>query len=500
MKPLLSAALSLLVLAGCGRAATVPTAQTASGQAQAAGLTSAIARAFDPSEAWAADAETMAAQTPRSLDMRSPALGGVTFGTSVPLDLRLPESLTGRYTLKLDDRDITESVRPGPIKHQWLGRLDGLAPGRHALVLLDRQSGRTVFTNAFEHRAGSERDRLVALADAVTRRLDPSHMGWDWGEGLLLYALVRLDQQLGTPRYRPFIERYYAHHLAKGLPTIDWSDKCAPALAALELYQATGDEKYKRICDAVVTYLMEAKPTKGGGLNHLGTFWLSKIYPQSMWVDSLMMYDVFAARYGRAMGDAKLTEFAARQPLHFAKVLQDPRTKLWKHAHLNSLKLNIPSNDVYWLRGNGWVMASMPEVLSQLPADHPKRPELRKSFQATASALAPHQTETGLWYTVLNRPGKTYLEASGTALLAYGMLKGVHEGHLPASFREPGRRAYQALLGRLEEKADGPSMPEISHNTAPYSFLGYALVPQRNDLAFGLAAMILAGIEFDREP
>ena len=64
-------------------------------------------------------------------------------------------------------------------------------------------------------------------------------------------------------------------------------------------------------------------------------------------------------------------------------------------------------------------------------------------------------------------------------------------------------KSADAIRATLRPAPEGitiatPSMPEISHNTMPYSFLGYSLVPQRNDLAFGLAALILAGIEYDK--
>ena len=81
-----------------------------------------------------------------------------------------------------------------------------------------------------------------------------------------------------------------------------------------------------------------------------------------MWVDSLMMYNVFASRWGKFMNDETMTKFSSEQPLHFAKVLQNQETGLWKHAWLTKFKRNIPKDQVYWLRGNGKAMESIPEV------------------------------------------------------------------------------------------------------------------------------------------
>jgi unsaturated rhamnogalacturonyl hydrolase len=325
-------------------------------------------------------------------------------------------------------------------------------------------------------------------------------MDWDWGEGLLLYSLARLDEHKNESRYRNFIESYYDSHLKKGLPEINWSDRCAPALAAFEIYRRYNKLEYKEIALKVADYLKKAKKTGSGGLNHLGTNILSYFYPESMWVDSLMMYNVFAAKWGKYTSDAVMTQFASEQPLDFAGVLQDKNSKLWRHAYLTKVKRNLPAGEDYWLRGNGWAMVSIPETLDSLPENNPNREGLIKVLNDTAAALVPYQSEIGMWYTVLNHPGQIYLESSGTALVAYGMLKGVHQGYLPEKYQAPANKAYFSLLDRLERKEDGLSMPEISHNTMPYSFLGYSLVPQRNDLPFGLAALILAGIEYDSVP
>lgn len=505
MRPIIATTLTLLLLTGCGAGAKPPVPQAvAAAQMQGLSRSEALTlqQALDPvaADRWQQDAAALEAKLPRGLDVRSPAQGGATFGSGPILDLRYKgrKALPEAFTVRLDGEDITPLLAPGALKDQWVAKAD-VAPGSHVLTLTPRDKDAQAATIPFTHAAGRELDRLVALADATVKRFEPSHMGWDWGEGLLIYSLLRLDAQLGTPRYRPFVVAYFDHWEQKGLPKIDWSDKCAPGLAALELFKLTGEARYKAMADRVAAYLKAAEPTPAGGLNHLGTWWASKIYPESMWVDSLMMYNLFAAQYGTLTQDQQLVDFAAEQPLHFARKLQSPATGLWKHAYYPFFKGTLPVDDTYWLRGNGWALASIPETLDVLGGARRAPGELKDRYSRLATGLLPYQDATGLWSTVLNRPGKTYLESSGTALMAWGMLKGVHGGYLPESFRAPARQAYQALLGRLEQKPEGPSMPEISHNTLPYTFLGYKLVPQRNDLAFGLAAMIMAGVEFEQE-
>jgi unsaturated rhamnogalacturonyl hydrolase len=339
---------------------------------------------------------------------------------------------------------------------------------------------------------------IDALAEATIRRVRPESMAWDWGEGLVLYALARYG---AAGRFMPFIERYFVAHAQRGFPPIDRSDRCAPALAALEAMRtdaAASSDVYRDVCERVLRYLHSARRTDSGGLNHFGTSVYARFYPQSMWVDSLMMYAVFAARWGSFASDSTMMDFAADQALAFARVLQDPKTGLWKHAWLTPFRRVVPGVDAYWLRGNGWAIAAVASILEVLPADHPRRDALVNVFARTAAGLLAHQRMSGLWSTVLNR--KTYLETSGSALCAYGLLVGGRTAPLPEEARAAAIAAVSAIGRGLAPRADGPSLPAVSASTMPYPAPVYAWIPRRHDLAHGLAAVLLAARALEPTP
>jgi hypothetical protein len=139
---------------------------------------------------------------------------------------------------------------------------------------------------------------VLELADATIRRRAPSHMAWSWGEGLLLYALLRLDARLGESRYRWFVETYFADHVARAHAPVTWSDECPPGLAALELYRLTGRAEYLALAEPVARYLRAAPRTQDGGLNHFGVSRWSRLYPQSMWRARWFTRAVHRARVG----------------------------------------------------------------------------------------------------------------------------------------------------------------------------------------------------------
>jgi unsaturated rhamnogalacturonyl hydrolase len=332
---------------------------------------------------------------------------------------------------------------------------------------------------------------VVELADATVRRRRPSRLAWSWGEGLLLYALLRLDERLGAARYRWFVEAYFAHHAARAGRRITWSDECPPALAALELYELTQRAEYLALAAPVAEYVRTAPRTRDGGLNHFGSSPWSRIYPSSMWVDSLMMYAVFAARFGRASNDEGLVRFAVEQPGLFARVLRDPGTGLFRHAWWIRPQRAVPSGRGNWLRGNGWVLASITGILDALPSTDAAREPLVTLLAELAAAIVCYQLPSGLFSTVLGRA--SYEETSGSALVAYALFSGVHAGYLPPALEAAALRAYRALLAGLERRSDGRSMSGISTATMPYPEWVYALIPRVRDAPHGVAALILAG-------
>ena len=67
------------------------------------------------------------------------------------------------------------------------------------------------------------------------------------------------------------------------------------------------------------------------------------------------------------------------------------------------------------------------------------------------------QDESGMWYQLPALGGKepNYLETSGSAIMAYSLLKGVRLGFLPESYREYGLRAFHGICDRYLKETDG---------------------------------------------
>ena len=232
-------------------------------------------------------------------------------------------------------------------------------------------------------------ERAFLLARHTSRRFHPEQMKWMWGQGLYNYALALMDEAHDTDEFSGFISRYYNAHIKRGYKVVS-SDTLAPALGAYMLWKKTGDPEYQRIVNEAVGYMHSAERILEHLPNHMGTGIYSKIYPRSIWIDSIMMYGVFAGRYAHEQGDSELSAFAVKQAPLFAKYLLDKKHGMFYHSYWTSLKIHYPRKPVFWGRGNGWVMAAIPLML-QFIDDGPEKEETIILFKNLANTLVKYQ-------------------------------------------------------------------------------------------------------------
>ena len=337
--------------------------------------------------------------------------------------------------------------------------------------------------------------KVVRLADYITKTSDPK-MKWMWGEALLGYALDELDKENGTESYTDFLCSY-CDYWAKADPAVDQSDTAAPGLITYAMYKRTANAEYKRLTDKVLDYIRYEPRLYLDCLNHLGCSKKGKIYPKSVWIDSVMMFSVFTSLYANESGDAELLDFAARQPKQYASMMLDKEKGLWAHSYWVNQKTAFPKRDLFWGRGNGWVICAFPMILDNIGLDHKEAPEIIRLFRQTSEALLDCMRDDYTFNTLLKY--KSYRELSATALISAGWLHGIRCGYLDEKFLEPAIKAFEACVNAMEESDDGVYMTEISGPTIPLPLLpklGYKMIPLGKNWSYGVAALIFAAIEY----
>ena len=340
--------------------------------------------------------------------------------------------------------------------------------------------------------------KVNGLADYITATSDPK-MKWMWGEALLGYALDELDKENGREDYTPFL-RAYCDYWAKENPAVDQSDTAAPGLITYAMYKRCGNDEYKRLTDKVLDYIRNEPRLYLDCLNHLGCSKKGRIYPKSVWIDSVMMFSVFTSLYARESGDSELLDFAARQPKQYASMMLDNEKNLWSHSYWVKQGHAFPRRDLFWGRGNGWVACGFPMILDNIGLDHHEAQGIIDLFVRTSEALLECMRDDYTFGTLLKYD--SYRELSATALISAGWLHGIRCGYLDREkFLEPAVKAFEACVSAMDESDEGVFMTEISGPTIPlplFPKLGYKLVPLGKNWSYGVAALIFAAIEYKR--
>jgi unsaturated rhamnogalacturonyl hydrolase len=344
---------------------------------------------------------------------------------------------------------------------------------------------------AAERAPSSEEVQLAkAIADRTIALHEPTELSWDWGEGTLMFSLVDLYRVTGDTTYRDYYRAWIDHHIDRGY-LISMSDRCPPALSALALYQETCEDKYRVVVDDVLDYLYTVAPrTEQGGISHMGTV---DLFGETLWVDSLFMFGNVLIRWGELTGNARALSEFSKQYRIFAELLQQDGG-LFTHAYGWP---GYQDEGVFWARGNSWVTAAGYEYL-RVRAERGEQDEaVRASLQRQVDAIiASQDPATGLWWTVMSRPGEIYLETSASALFALGMARGYRLGLLDDSVLPVIDRAMIGVRSKIVlDDQDRPMVTDISGPTTVGEFKDYAAVKLDDDISYGVGAVILALLE-----
>ena len=279
---------------------------------------------------------------------------------------------------------------------------------------------------------------------------------WDYVHGLVLLAFQQLSDKTGDEKYYDY-GKTYVDTLVQSDGSItrykfeDYNiDMINAGKLLFDIYDKTEDAKYLKAMQLLRRQLEEAPRTSQGG------FWHKKRYPDQMWLDGLYMGAPFYAQYTSKLENGKKLDDVAKQFELIEEHAKDTATGLLYHGWDESKEQKWADSQTgtspnFWSRSLGWYAMALVDVLEYFPEDHPKHPELVDYLNQLAVAVEKVQDESGLWYQVPNmgeREGN-YLEASGSAMLAYALAKGANNGYLPDHYLNVANKAFDGLVEKL---------------------------------------------------
>lgn len=342
---------------------------------------------------------------------------------------------------------------------------------------------------------------------------------WSYPTAIVLEGAEKLYEKTGNKEYYNYITKF-GETMVKEDGTIVSYDlskynidmlNCGNVL--LYLYEKEKKEKYLKALQTLRSQIDGQPRTSEGG------FWHKKIYPNQMWLDGLYMGEPFYANYTHEFSKAADAEKAYDDIVNqfdlIQKYLLDKKTGLLYHAWDESKEQAWANKETglspnFWSRAMGWYGMAIVDVLDYLPQNHPGRAKLISYLKSYTDAVIKVQDkETGLWYQVLDKGADkgNYLEATGSSMFVYVMMKSVNKGYLPTSYKAYAKKGYDGIIKNLIS-VDENGVVNLNQCCAvaglggtPYrsgSYEYYVNEEIRSNDPKGTGPFILASLEFEK--
>ncbi|MCR5647266.1 MAG: glycoside hydrolase family 88 protein [Acholeplasmatales bacterium] len=287
---------------------------------------------------------------------------------------------------------------------------------------------------------------------------------WNYIDGCMTSSLIELYKTTGDKKYLDFVIKfvdYYVHEDGTILgydPEKFSTDDLSESKILFDLYGYTKNEKYKKAIELAHSQILKHPRTKEGN------FWHKKIYPNQVWLDGLYMAQVFYTRYQTIYGGKDYADII-KQFKNVKEIMFDPKAKLYYHGYDSARemfwadkKTGLSKN--FWLRSIGWYTVALVDVLDYMDQQmYDEYATIKSILKETIEGILQYQDkDSKMFWQVPNFPNRegNYLETSGSAMIAYAILKGVRLEALPERYREIGKDIFDGICKKyLSVKEDG---------------------------------------------
>lgn len=287
---------------------------------------------------------------------------------------------------------------------------------------------------------------------------------WSYTFGLVAKAMIELSKESGNERYFDYARQYADMLIADdgSIATYRMTsyniDHISPGKILFDLYEQTGDPKFKKAIDTLYAQLQSQPRTSEGG------FWHKLKYPHQMWLDGIYMASPFLAQYAAYYQKPELYDDVVNQVTTIARHTYDPKTSLFYHGWDESRQQYWADKESgtspgFWSRSMGWYGAALVDLLDYLPADHAGRDSVIQIVQTLAAGIQRYQDpESGVWYQVTDQGDRegNYLESSASSLFVYFLAKAVNKGYIDPHYRTVAEKGFDGIIRNfIREEEDG---------------------------------------------
>lgn len=289
-------------------------------------------------------------------------------------------------------------------------------------------------------------------------------VSWNYIDGCMMGSLIDLYKTTKEEKYINFVKKYIDYFVNEDGSILGYNpekystDDICESRVLFDLYDIYKDEKYKKAIDLTFTQIKGQPRTKEGN------FWHKAIYENQIWLDGLYMAQPFYTRYQTRYGQKDYADII-NQFKNVRKLMFDDKAKLYYHGYDSSRKMFWADKETglsknFWLRSIGWFTVALADVYDYMDEQmYDEYHTIKELLKETIDGILKYQdSESKMFWQVPNFPGRegNYLETSGSAMIAYAILKGVRLKALPERYRQIGIDIFNGICKKyLSVNKDG---------------------------------------------
>ncbi len=322
-------------------------------------------------------------------------------------------------------------------------------------------------------------------------------------QGVFLSGVYKTYQACGEKKYFQYIKDWVDASIDKDGTPVDFNkghlDDLQPGILMYALLDETGDVKYKKALDLLVTALKDMPR------NEIGGFWHKDDLPDQMWLDGLYMGGPIGAEYGARFDAPECFDLVAEQVLLMEQATKDEKTGLLYHAWDSSKAESWADKETglspeFWGRSIGWVPVAVLDDLDFIPKDHKKRSEMERFVRELLQTVCNYQSDQGRWYQVVDKGGQegNWLETSCSCLFVAAICKAAGKGILPESYLEQARKGFEGVIDSLGWNGEDLLVGNVCIGTGVGDYKHYCDRPTSVNDLHGVGAFLIMCTEMQK--
>ena len=355
------------------------------------------------------------------------------------------------------------------------------------------------------------RELAVMSAETMMKKFRPKYLPpvgkFHYHQGVFLSGMLHTYHLTGDERYYDYAKAWVDSCLGEdGMPTdMDTNalDDLQPGILLYELYDRTGDEKYKKILDKIIYHIDNWPTTPDGGFYH-------KIggRAENMWLDGMYMGGPVSTEYGLRYGRADLFDKVHLQMSLMRDNATDKESGLMYHAY-DSRRQASWADPVtglaphFWGRAMGWYAVAMMQIGEMLPDSYAKKTDFLNTGRTLIDNLLKYRDEaTGLWYQVVDHVDdpENWHETSCSCLYLYALTMATRLGLYDKKWAAPiAKKCLDGIITKLKFGDDGYlGVSGVCIGTGVGDLAHYYARPTSENDLHGVGAFLLMATEYAR--